>query len=143
MGVFASSCTLPNTYSGDSKEEHEKADFESDSISTGLLTSSSGFEPSKEISMGGINFSIVLNESGDTTHWSTSDSKFKTPEGYKVGTNWEELPKVLKDQLDSIQGWGYYIKLNSGWQLGFCESESCTDKKPMKGSFVKWIFRRK
>jgi len=79
---------------------------------------------------------------GDTTHWSTTDLKFKTLEGYNVGTNWDKIPIELKKSMGHMAGWGYFIKLNSGWQLGFCEGKSCTDTEPKEGSIVKWIFKR-
>lgn len=117
--------------------------IKSGSISNRLLTSSSNIEPSKDVILSGFNFTIVLNEQGDTTHWSTSDRNFKTPEGYSTGTNWENLPKELQKAIEREPGWGYYIRLNSKWQLGFCEGESCTNTEPKKGSNVKWIFKRK
>jgi hypothetical protein len=107
-----------------------------------LMTTSSNLEPSYDIQLYKCDFSIVLNENGDTTHWSTNDKDFRTPEGYKIGTKWNELPIDLQNSVNKMPGWGYYIRLNSDWQLGFCEGESCTDSKPKDQSSVKWIFKR-
>lgn len=115
----------------------------SQSSSTGLMTGSGSIEHSLDVILGGINFTIVVNELGDTTHWSTNDVNFKTPEGYGVGADWDIIPMNLKKSLHKMPGWGYYMKLNSGWQLAFCEGQSCTDAEPKEGSTVQWIFKRK
>lgn len=107
-----------------------------------LLISSGSFLPSTDVILNGINFTIVLNEKGDTIHWTTRDMKFITPEGFNVGTSWENVPKKLQKSIRKMPGWGYYIKLNSEWQLGFCEGKTCTNNEPSKGSNVNWIFKR-
>jgi hypothetical protein len=110
---------------------------------TSIMTSSSSFEPATNIKLLGCDFSIVYNEFGDITYWSTTDTNFITPEGHRVGAKWNELPFELQESLEKMPGWGYYIILPSGWQLGFCEGSSCTDSEPKDGSEVKWIFKRK
>jgi len=112
-------------------------------IDTNIMTSSGSFEPSLGVTLYDCNFKIVLNEAGDTTYWSTNDSRFKTPEGYEVGTSWSALPIELQQSAKKMPGFGYLIKLNSGWQLGFCEGSSCTATKPNDESWVDWIFKRK
>jgi len=47
-----------------------------------LLTSSSTLEEAQKTKISGVDFSVVLNESGDTTFWQTTDSRFITTEGY-------------------------------------------------------------
>lgn len=117
--------------------------IEEEKIGKMFMTTSSNLEPSKDIKLYDCDFTIVLNDSGDTTHWSTNDNNFNTPEGFKVGTNWNKLPIELRNLVEKMPGWGYYIRLNSGWQLGFCEGPSCTDMEPKEGSLIKWIFKRK
>jgi len=126
--ILVCSC---NTSSTDNHSQHselkvQKEDslIKPESILKSLMTSSSNIEPSKDVILDGISFTIVLNEMGDTTHWSTTDLKFKTLEGYNVGTNWDKIPIELKKSMGHMAGWGYFIKLNSGWQLGFCEGKS-------------------
>lgn len=126
---------------GCAHSEREEISREKDSTEM-LLTSSSNFENSEDIQISGIDFTIVLNESGDTTHWSTIDNRFKTPEGFRVGTTWSEIPIDLKTKLRKAQGWAYYIELDSKWALAFCDGESCTDIKPTTESKVKWIYKR-
>lgn len=113
-----------------------------ESLGKMLMTNSGNIEPSLDVKLYGCDFTVVLNNSGDTTHWSTNDNNFTTPEGFKVGTKWTDLSPELQNSVNKMLGWGYYINLRSGWQLGFCEGESCTDSEPKEGSIVKWIFKR-
>jgi hypothetical protein len=112
-------------------------------VSLGKMTlvSSGQMSPYTTIQIDGCNFDLVTSDN-DTTYLATRDKKFQTPEGYKVGTNFSELPNDLQTDLTKEPGWGYYYKLPSGWTLGFCEGNSCTDKYPQKASKVKWIFKR-
>lgn len=87
-------------------------------------------------------FNIVLNTEKDTVYLETSDSCFITPEGYKIGMDWSEISKENQSKLETMTGWGHYIKLNSDWNVAFCEGTTCTDKKPSQNSKIKWIFKR-
>jgi hypothetical protein len=113
-------------------------------ISFGKMTlvSSGQMSPYTEIKIDGCDFNLVTSDS-DTTYLATHDKRFQTPEGYKVGIEFLELPKDIQGHLTKEPGWGYYYKLPSGWTLGFCEGNSCTDKYPENGSKVKWIFKRR
>ncbi|PKG50968.1 hypothetical protein [Olleya sp. 1-3] len=108
-----------------------------------LMVNSASLKPSKEVLINGRDFSIVENEKKEIIYWSTNDKEFSTPEGYSVGMNWTEIPEELKNKTGKMNGWGYFIRLNSGWQLGFCEGSTCTDTYPNNLSVVKWIFKRK
>lgn len=87
-------------------------------------------------------FELVIRNN-DTIYLATKDSNYITPEKYKVGTSLSQLPTKLQESIQKENGWGYYILLNSEWNLGFCEGISCTEKPLTNSSEVKWIFRRK
>lgn len=112
-------------------------------ISLGKMTlvSSGQMSPYTKVKIDGSDFDLVTKDK-DTTYLATKDKRFQTPEGYKVGTKLSELPNNIKDGLTKEPGWGFYYKLPSGWTLGFCEGNSCTDKYPENSSMVKWIFKR-
>jgi len=105
------------------------------------LVSSGQMSPYTTIKIDGCNFDLVTRDN-DTVYLATNEIKFLTPEGYKVGTKFSELPKDIRDELTKESGWGYYYKLPSGWTLGFCEGNSCTDNYPQNSSKVKWVFKR-
>ena len=113
-------------------------------ISVGKMTlvSSGQMSPYTTIKIHGCEFDLVTRDD-DTIYLATNDRKFQTIEGYKVGTKFSELPKDAQAELIEEPGWGYYFKLPSGWTLGFCEGNSCTDNYPQNSSKVKWIFKRK
>jgi hypothetical protein len=96
----------------------------------------------KEIKLNGHTFDLVLDKK-DTLYLATSDNGFLTPEKIHSGMLFSEIPAELKKQLKKETGWGYYISLPSGWNIGFCEGASCTDTEPVASSKVKWVFKRK
>ncbi len=111
------------------------------SIDKMILVSSGQISPYKTIKLNGCDFDLVTRDN-DTIYLATSDKKFQTPEGYKVGTKFSELQKHIQGELTKEPGWGYYYKLPSGWTIRFCEGNSCTDNLPQNSSRVKWIFKR-
>ncbi len=106
-----------------------------------ILVSTGQISPGTTIKIDGYNFDLVA-KGNDTIYLTTNDKKFQTPEGYKVGVKFSELPKNIQSKLTKEPGWGYYYKLPSGWTLGFCEGNSCTDNYPKSDSKAKWIFKR-
>lgn len=108
-----------------------------------ILISSGQFEPYETIKINNIDFDLVVNETADTIYLGTKDTNFTTADGFTVGAKFGELSNDLKKEISKENGWGYYVTLNSGWSLGFCEGSSCTDNYPADSSRVKWIFRRK
>ncbi|MEO6232929.1 MAG: hypothetical protein ABJB11_00040 [Ferruginibacter sp.] len=107
-----------------------------------ILISSGQISPCKTVVINGYNFDLVTSDN-DTIYLATHDKKFQTPEGFKVGTKLSELPKRIQSELNKEPDWGYYYKLSSGWSLGFCEGNSCTENYPKEYSKVKWLFKRR
>ncbi len=123
---------------------HKNSSGEKDKVSFGkmMLISSGQFARYETGKINGFTFDIVAKES-DTTYIATRDFRFETPEGFRMGTKFSELPASIQNKLTKEPGWGYYYKLSSGWCLAFCEGTSCTDSYPKSESEVKWIFKRK
>jgi hypothetical protein len=95
------------------------------------------------VTINNINFDLVVDKNGDTTYIQTKDKNFVTPEGFRIGTTFEQIPNDLTNVIVRENGWGYYVTLDSKWALGFCEGSSCTDSYPADSSVVKWIFKRR
>jgi hypothetical protein len=93
----------------------------------------------QEMKVDNIHLNFCLNKQGDTVKIWTNDQNFITSEGFKLGTTWKELPVILQENVNKLSGWGYYVNLDSGWMLGFCEGTTCTDNPPVDTSKVKWI----
>ncbi len=137
---FFSSCTQSKEKKTDTIK---KTQFDTTTkIANLILVSSAQLLPYTKTMIDNCNFSLVTNNK-DTIYLCTYDKNFKTPEGYSVGFKFSDLSKEIKTNLTKEPGWGYYFKLPSGWSLGFCEGNSCTENYPKKNSFVKWIFKRK
>ena len=112
-----------------------------------IMISAGQMSPFKKVKFKGCMFNLVLEEdkslTNDTIYFATHDTRFKTPEGFSVGTKFSSLSKTLQNKLVKEPGWAYYCELPSGWNLGFCEGTSCTDNSPKENSEVKWVFERK
>jgi len=147
FGIIVSSCKNSSKEEDVSISETMTENVDSvnmsETISKLTMTNSGSLEPSKDVTINGVDFSIVQNKEGDTTFWTTRDLKFKTPEGYRVGNQLKNISELEKDGIYKETGFGYLIELNSGWQLGLCEGKSCTDSIPTENSTIKWIQKRK
>jgi len=93
----------------------------------------------KKLKINNIEYSYSLDKNLDTVKLWTKDNKFITKEGFKIGTKWKEIPKELQDSTYKLPGFGYYVELKSGWNLGFCIGNTCTDNYPFNKSEVIWI----
>lgn len=104
-----------------------------------VLVLPEGSVPYEEISYWGYDFKAVVNDEGDTTNLVTHDTTFITPEGYKIGTAWKDIPLAEQTEVSKVDGFGYYLKLYSGWKLGFCAGDECTNEQLSDESRVAWI----
>jgi hypothetical protein len=109
---------------------------------TELLTSSSQLSPFTNINCKGKDFQLAWNSEGKLIYISTTDSNFLTNDNFKVGTTLSEIKDHQKIEISEMSGWGYFIKLESGWYLGFCVDNSCTGRKIKNSDKVKWIFKK-
>ncbi|MEO9531111.1 MAG: hypothetical protein ABJG68_06360 [Crocinitomicaceae bacterium] len=107
------------------------------------MISSGQISPSKEILFENCLFDLVLSSDGDTVYLQTVDTSFTCPENYKVGDDFDDISEDDLAKMEQMPGWGYYIKLDSGWNIAFHEGYTATETYPESGSKVDWIFRRK
>lgn len=108
----------------------------------GIMTSSASIEIAEEILVDNVKFNIVTNNNEVITFMETTDTNFVTPEGFRVGDLWGNIPQLLKDKVIKERGWRYYLILDSGWRLGFCEGETCTEEELTKTTKIQWIFKK-
>ena len=107
-----------------------------------LIVSSSQISPCFDILVENIEYSIGYNEKNNSiTNISTSDFSFYTPEGYKIGDFFYTFSDSLKSELICDRGWGYFIKLPSGWNATFTQGSSMTDGKLKGRAKVKFFFK--
>ena len=113
---------------------------DSDFSETMILMSSSEILPAKEVIENGIKFYVYYNNNNCIIKL-TTDANFVTPEGYKVGDEYRVILEKDIIAMEKKPGFGYLINLKSGWQLVFCEGNTCTDNFPQKHSKIKWIMK--
>ncbi|MGN2687785.1 hypothetical protein [Flavobacterium sp. GCM10027622] len=96
----------------------------------------------REMYSNSIKYQYELNRKSDTVSLRTYDKKFTTKEGYRVGTKWKDVAKKLTDSVYKLSGFGYYIELESGYNLLFCVGTTCTDNFPNENTEVVCIEKR-
>ena len=111
-------------------------------INSLVLINSSQLSPSIEIFNENSVFTIAWNEIGEVNFITTSDSNFKTKENIKIGSTILEIKKQQTTEIHKISGFGYYIRLKSGWNAGFCIDKSCTDQQPKDEDSVTFFFKK-
>lgn len=106
-----------------------------------IVNAQSGYEV-LEMYKNSIKYHYELNRKLDTAAIRTFDKKFIANEGYKVGTKWKDIDKKLTDSVYKLSGFGYYVELESGWNLVFCIGTTCTDNFPEENAEVISIEKR-
>jgi hypothetical protein len=107
-----------------------------------VLSSPSQFYPSYDLCINGISFDVGVDERGTVVYVATQDSSFATPEGAKVGITLAEVLALTSGTVVTEQGWGHYVVLPSGWNVGFAEGSGLTDGALLPGSRARWLFAK-
>ena len=94
-----------------------------------ILISSGQISKAEIVKTNNVEFDLVL-KNRDTLYIQTTEGKFVTIEGIRVGEKFSELPIKIKQGLTKENGWGFFYKLPSGWSIAFCEGNSCTESYP-------------
>ncbi|QHT69726.1 hypothetical protein GXP67_25305 [Rhodocytophaga rosea] len=63
----------------------------------------------QEMRVENIDMQFCLDKQGDTVKLWTIDQSFISPEGFKLGITWKELPVNLQEQLREESGWGIML----------------------------------
>ena len=132
-----SSCSI-DSKNNDVIDEQTIESSKHDSLVPGLFDARSGYLI-EEMTVDNVQILFSRNVDGDTTKKWSFDSRFVTPEGYKVGMTWAMLPAELQKDVLRYPGWNFSVPLKNGWHLCFCEGPSCTDTLPSDTSKVQWI----
>ncbi|HNQ78465.1 MAG TPA: hypothetical protein PKJ37_06400 [Acidobacteriota bacterium] len=107
-----------------------------------IMTSSASTDPEYQMKINAINYSVALNAVGKVKYIATDDVSFSTPEGLKMGDSYSKVKEITQKNCVKESGWGYYIKLSSGWYAGFCEGKTCTSEPLTETSTIDWFFKR-
>lgn len=92
-----------------------------DALITNEFTLVSGSQLGKSFKLveGEIEYKLVSVKKGIINYIGVVSRKFSTPEGATVGMSFENVRKLTQKELVEEAGWGYYLKLPSGWAAAF------------------------
>jgi hypothetical protein len=106
-----------------------------------ILVNSAQSYPSVSIVCSGKNFELAWNDEGKLIFISTTDSSFVTDDGFRMGSTLKEIKGKQKVDIIKERGWGYSVKLKSGWSTYFCVDSTCTGRELTDADKVNWIYK--
>lgn len=86
-------------------------------------------------------FELAWDKDNKLVYISTSDTNFITEENIRINMTLKDIRKTQNSEILKMQGWGFYVKLNSGWNAAFCVDNTCTGRDIFDSDKVKWIFK--
>jgi hypothetical protein len=108
-----------------------------------IMAESAQFWPEFKLTCGGVPFDLGVDEGGVIRYVSTTDTRFATPEGVHVGSDYRSAMAAAGGQAAVREpGWAYYVDLPSGWRAAFVTGPSMTDGAVTAESPVRWLFQR-
>jgi len=99
-----------------------------------LMIPSGALIYSEKISLDNIAYTIGVNQNKIIVYVMTTSSNFKINE-LNLNSKLKDITSNL-DELTYIPGWGYYIKTNSDWFVGFN-----FNNRPTLDSKINWFFK--
>ena len=85
----------------------------------GLMISSANIAPVFKIEVQSYEFEVATGY-GERIDWvSTTDRRFRTPEGIGVGSSMKEVSRRVDAEVLGIPGWACFVELPSGWKAAF------------------------
>jgi hypothetical protein len=107
-----------------------------------LVTGSGGVEPAYEVEYRGVEFTVCAYRDMLIHHVSTSDTRFRTPEGIAVRDSLRKVLEVSKGKVVKEPGWAFFVRLESGWGAAFTQGESMTEGELAPDAEVSFLFRK-
>ena len=116
------------------------------------MTSSASLDPAYEVEAEGLTFTAATGISDRIVFVAVSDPAFRSPEGYRVGTQLRTIIRETGSQLKEERGWACFASLPSGWNaaLPLTEGSSLKDGRWVDCTVqlslspeVGWFFKRK
>jgi hypothetical protein len=105
------------------------------------MVSSSTISKATTIAFNSYKFEIAWTNDGIVNYVATYDKSFITPENIRISTTLKEIKEMQDVEIGTMPGWGYFINLESGWNVAFCVDKTCTGREIVDSDSVKWIYK--
>jgi hypothetical protein len=106
------------------------------------MIASAQISPSEKILIGGITYTIAVNENNRVTFIQSQDPRFKTPEGLSVESTLADVLAAGGRPVLYETGWAQYSELPSGWCAAFYGPLPDLFRPPTANSKVAHFFKR-
>lgn len=113
-------------------------------IDTGrlVMASPSLILPEYEWASGDTVYTIGADRPGHIQFISTSSRTVQTKEGVRVGQTLAEVLNIQGASLGYSPGWGYVVRLPSGWKAALFLDGEFLDREPTDSDMVDMLFKR-
>lgn len=106
-----------------------------------VLIKPNEFKPGKLIAYKGVQYDVYLDSQGIVKFISTSDMKFKTPEGNLIGETYQQIKSKTNNEF-YVPGFSYEVVLPSSWHAVFLDENILKSGKISDTSKIKTFFKR-
>jgi hypothetical protein len=107
------------------------------------LTNASSLLPAIKIRHKEIMYNVVLSKDETVSYVITFDPFFETNDGFHVGMPFKQLRDKLEGSGQFEPGFGYSIKLKSGWNAFFSNDKILLEGKVQDTAKIKSFFKTK
>jgi hypothetical protein len=107
------------------------------------LIASAQMSPAETTRVGGITFTVAVNDQNRVIYVQSQDSAFRTPEGLSIDSTLAQVLSAGGKAVVYETGWAHYSQLPSGWCAVFYGPQSDLFKAPTSNSMVSGFFKRR
>lgn len=116
--------------------------IDTSALSNLVLYKPNQFMPSRLIVYDGIKYNVCLDNANNVIFIFTTDTAFRSPEGYKIGDSFNDIKKSSITKKFYTPGFGVDIFLYSEWRATFLDQEILKNGNLSNISKVKSFYKR-
>lgn len=94
------------------------------------------------MSVHGTNFVVAVSPDGRIRYVATTDARFITPEGIRVGSPLAAVLATGAAAPTAEPGWGFHTALPSHWSVAFTNGAGLSESPLPADAKVAWLFQR-
>lgn len=118
------------------------AELDPEGSRRGILAGPGRFLRRVELVTSACRFTLAFDDEHIVRYVHTKDARFRSIEGYRVGTTYATVRHGGHGSPRRFAGWGYGVSLAGGWHAGFRQGDTLADGAGLEsGTPIGWFFR--
>ena len=106
-----------------------------------IMASPSQFHHLVSIMVDSVVYDLGVTKDGEVRYISTADEAFATPEGLTVQSSLNDCRQFSERSGGPFPGWGYLLRLESGWCAAWCVGYTCGEQAPDDTTAIGWFYK--